>query len=164
MPINSGGTQTAAFDSLTVRLDMTSPPADGAHYLKCQYANKDGQTYGFRLSYDGIWPHWKDDARSVDMPYPDGGAMELTISGLSTGPHNIITYHNNPYPASKRWTVDDRTYASDVSSCVVSVDGRTCRHRDAHHGQQERCHLRVRLLHRPGRGRQAGGDQLQARW
>ena len=123
MPINSGGSRTETFDSLTVRLDMTSPPADGSHYLKCQYANKDGQTYGFRLSYDGVWPHWKDDARSADMPYPDGGAMRLTIGGLPAGPHNIITYHNNPYPASKRWTVDGRTYASDVSDCVVSVDG-----------------------------------------
>ena len=82
MPINSGGTQTATFGSVTVRLEMTAPPADATHYLKCQYANKDGQTYDFKLSYDGIWPHWKDDAISADMPYPMGGALTMTITGL----------------------------------------------------------------------------------
>jgi len=80
LPINCGSTQTATFGSVTVRLDMTSPPADATHYLKCQYANKDGQTYNFKLSYDGIWPHWKDDAVSADMPYPNGGATKEIIN------------------------------------------------------------------------------------
>ena len=85
---------------------MVSPPADVTRYMKCQYANKDGQTHDYKLSYDGIWPHWKDDAKSVDMPYPDGGALTMTITGLPTGRHNIITYHNNPYNESKTWAVD----------------------------------------------------------
>jgi len=122
MPINSGSTQTATFGSVTVRLNMTSPRADATHYLKCQYANKDGQTYNFKLSYDGIWPHWKDDAVSADMPYPNGGALTMTITGLSTGPHNIVTYHNNPYRETKTWTVGGTIYTSAVSDCIVTVD------------------------------------------
>ena len=123
MPINSGSVQSATFGSLKMKLNMTSPPADATHYMKCQYANKDGQTYNFKLSYDGVWPHWKDEAKSVDMPYPNGGALTLTITGLSTGPHNIITYHNNPYPKSKTWRAEGTTYTSEVSDCIVSVNG-----------------------------------------
>ena len=123
MPINSGRTQTATFGSVTVRLEMTSPPADTTHYLKCQYANKDGQTYDFKLSYDGIWPHWKDDALSVDMPYPKGGALTMTITGLPTGPHNIITYHNNPYRETKTWSAGGQSYTTATSDCIVTVDG-----------------------------------------
>ena len=123
MPINSGSTQTETFGSVTVRLDMTSPPADATHYLKCQYANKDGQTYNFKLSYDGVWLHWKDDAIWVDMPYPNGGALTMTITGLSTGSHNIITYHNNPWPETKTWRIKDKTYTTACSDCIVTVDG-----------------------------------------
>ena len=122
MPINSGSTISETFDSITVKLEMTSPPADSEHYLKCQYANKDGQTYDFKLSYDGVWPHWKDDAQSADMPYPNGGALTMTITGLSTGLHNIITYHNIPYKESKTWSVGDKVYTSDISDCIVTVD------------------------------------------
>ena len=121
MPINAGSTPTETFGSITVTLKMT-PPVDATHYLKCQYANKDGQTYDFKLSYDGVWPHWKDEAKSIDMPYPNGGALTLTITGLLTGPHHIITYHNNPYKGSKTWSADGNTYSSDVSDCIVIVD------------------------------------------
>jgi len=100
---------------------MTSPPGDAEHYLKCQYANKDGQTYNFKLSYDGIWPHWKGSG--ADMPYPKAGAMRLTVSGLAAGPHNIVTYHNCPWSATKTWTVEGTTYTSATSDCQVSVDG-----------------------------------------
>jgi hypothetical protein len=123
MPINSGSTRTETFGSVTVKLDMSSPRADSTHYMKCQYANKDGQTFNFKLSYDGIWPHWKDDSISVDMPYPNGGALMMTITGLSTGSHNIITYHNNPNRETKTWTVGGTAYTSATSDCIVTVDG-----------------------------------------
>ncbi len=121
--INCGSAQTITINGLTFTLAMTAPAGDATHYMKCQYANKDGQTYNFKLSYDGIWPHWKDDSVKADMPYPNGGALALTITGLSPGPHHIVTYHNCPYPATKTWTVSGTTYTSAVSDCNVSVDG-----------------------------------------
>ncbi|MCB9259837.1 MAG: T9SS type A sorting domain-containing protein [Ignavibacteriales bacterium] len=122
MPLNNGGKVSQTFDSITVELEMIIPNADQTHYMKCQYANKDGQTYNFKLSYDGIWPHWKDDSKSVDMPYPFGGSIQMTIKGLPTGEHNIITYHNNPFNETKNWTFNDSIFTSETSDCIVSVN------------------------------------------
>jgi hypothetical protein len=120
--INCGGSTSTTISGLTFTVTMTNPTADSTHYLKCQYANKNGQignTPSYPLAYDGIWPHQKD--ATYDMPYPNGGSMSLTISGLSTGPHNIVTYHNDPYTAGTTpagWSV-----ANNVSDCNVIING-----------------------------------------
>lgn len=124
MPIDSGSTQTKTIGSLTFTINMTAPPYEpGVKYLRCQYANKQGQIDqgNFPLSYDGIWPNWESPAGR--MPFPNGGSMTLTINGLSEGSHNIVTYHNNMYPASSTWTVNGTTYTNATSDCVVTVDG-----------------------------------------
>jgi hypothetical protein len=112
--------QSTIINGLTFTITMTNPPtADSTHYLKCGYYNKDGKTYGYKLSYDAIWPHTKPNP--PDMPYPDGGSMTLKIEGLSTGPHNIVTYHNDPYLYGVTPSGWDR--ANYVSDCNISVDG-----------------------------------------
>ncbi|HEX7652032.1 MAG TPA: hypothetical protein VF607_00910, partial [Verrucomicrobiae bacterium] len=63
---------------------MTVPAtADATHYLNANYANKNGNTTssdpnaGYRLSADGCWAHWKNDALVVDQPNTNGGALQL---------------------------------------------------------------------------------------
>jgi hypothetical protein len=120
--INCGSSTSTTINGLTFTIAMTVPTGDSTHYLKCQYANKNGQignTPSYPMAYDGIWPHQKDS--TYDMPYPNGGSMSLTISGLSEGPHNIVTYHNDPYAAGTTpagWSV-----ANNVSDCNVIVNG-----------------------------------------
>jgi hypothetical protein len=112
-------------NGVTAVLTLTSPTPDATHYFKVGYDGKDGKTYNYRLAYDAIWPYWKDDSYSpsIDLPYPNGGAMSLTLTGLSTGPHNIVTYHNDPWATTKTWTANGTTYTNFVSDCNISVNG-----------------------------------------
>jgi hypothetical protein len=112
-------THTATFGDITVTIKMTAPPLSSTQYLKCGYNGKDGITYNYKLAYDAIWPHWKPDP--PDMPYPSGGSMTLTISGLPTGPHNIITYHNNLWTQGSTPSGWDR--ANNMSNTQIYVDG-----------------------------------------
>jgi len=112
-------THTATFGDITVTIKMTAPPLSSTQYLKCGYNGKDGITYNYKLAYDAIWPHWKPDP--PDMPYPNGGSMTLTISGLPTGPHNIITYHNNLWPQGSTPGGWDRV--NNISNTQIYVDG-----------------------------------------
>ena len=112
-------THTETFGDITVTITMTAPPLSSTQYLKCGYSGKDGITYNYKLAYDAIWPHYKPDP--PDMPYPDGGSMTLTISGLPTGPHNIITYHNNLWTQSSTHSGWDR--ANNMSNTQIYVDG-----------------------------------------
>ncbi len=65
---------------ISCKLTMTVPVAsDATHYLNANYANKNGNSTsadpnsGWRLSGDGCWSHWKDDAIVVDQPNTNGG-------------------------------------------------------------------------------------------
>jgi hypothetical protein len=112
-------TQTATFSGLTFTIRMTAPALDSTHYLKCGYNGKDGKTYNYKLAYDAIWPHYKPDP--PDMPYPNGGSMSMTISGLSTGSHSIVTYHNNLWAQGTTPPGWDR--ANNMSNTKIYVDG-----------------------------------------
>lgn len=111
---------------ITCTLKMTVPTvADATHYLNANYANKNGNSSspdpnaGWRLSEDGCWSHWKDDAVPADQPNTNGGAISLTISGLPAGVHSITTYHNDPWgPGGAGW---HGNYA--LSRCIVSANG-----------------------------------------
>ena len=55
----------------------------------------------------------------------------MTITGLPTGQHNIITYHNNPYPESKAWTKESppvwpsiETVAAQGLRSLATLEGR----------------------------------------
>jgi len=112
-------THTETFGDITVTIKMTAPPLSSTQYLKCGYNGKDGITYNYKLAYDAIWPHWKPDP--PDMPYPSGGSMTLTISGLPTGPHNIITYHNDLWTQGSTPSGWDRP--NNISNTQIYVDG-----------------------------------------
>jgi len=104
---------------------MTVPAvSDATHYLNANYANKNGNSTsadpnsGWRLSGDGCWSHWKDDAIVVDQPNTNGGAISLIISNLPAGPHTLTTYHNDLWASNTAW------HGSRVmSKCIVSVNG-----------------------------------------
>jgi hypothetical protein len=56
----------------------------------------------------------------VDQPYTNGGALSMTINGLSSGIHTITTYHNDPWGLKgASW----HTNAANISKCIVSVNG-----------------------------------------
>ncbi|MBN1866496.1 T9SS C-terminal target domain-containing protein [Candidatus Sumerlaeota bacterium] len=112
-------TQTETFSGITCTIDMTSPSLTSTQYLRCSYNGKDGITYDYKLAYDAIWPHWKPDP--PDMPYPNGGAMTLTLEGLPTGTHNIVTYHNNPWAQGVTPSGWDRV--NNMSNTQIFVDG-----------------------------------------
>lgn len=112
-------THTATFDDITCTLTMTTPPLNAVQYLKCGYNGKDGVTYNYKLAYDALWPHWKPDP--PDMPYPNGGSMTLTVSGLPTGSHNIVTYHNNLWAQGITPSGWDRP--NNMSNTQIYVDG-----------------------------------------
>jgi hypothetical protein len=111
------GTQTTTINGLTFTVAMVRA-SDSAHYLKASYNGKNGITYNYKLAYDGIWPHLKDG--TYDMPDPNG-AMTLTIEGLSTGSHNIVTYHNNPWAQGATLAGWDR--ANNMANTRIYVDG-----------------------------------------
>jgi len=118
--IASGGdTKTTTIGGLTFLLHMDTPPMDPNKYLKAGYNGKDGIYNNYKLAYDAVWPHWKPDP--PDMPYPEGGSMSLTISGLPTGSHNIVTYHNNPWPQGATPGGWDR--ANNMTNTRIYVDG-----------------------------------------
>ena len=107
---------------------MTYPPvANATNYLNANYANKDGNSTssdpnsGWRLSADGCWAHWKNDAIVVDQPYTNGGALSLTISNLPAGVHSITTYHNDIWgtTSGQNW----HTNGGVMSRCIISVAG-----------------------------------------
>ncbi|MBN1766006.1 MAG: hypothetical protein JW860_12160 [Sedimentisphaerales bacterium] len=112
-------THTASFGDITATIEMTSPALSSTHYLKCGYNGKDGLTHNYKLAYDAIWPHCKPGPS--DMPYPDGGSMTLTISGLSTGSHHIVTYHNNLWARGSTPGGWDRF--NIMSNTKIYVDG-----------------------------------------
>lgn len=114
-------THTATFGDITCTIKMTAPPLSSTQYLKCGYNGKNGLTYNYKLAYDAVWPHWKPDP--PDMPYPDGGAMTLTINGLTTGPHNIVTYHNNLWALGSTPGGWDRP--NNMSNTRIYVDGQS---------------------------------------
>ncbi len=106
---------------------MTYPPiANATNYLNANYANKNGNatssdpTVGWRLSEDGCWAHWKNDAITVDQPFTNGGAISLVIANLPAGVHTITTYHNDIWgsAAGGAW------HGTNVMSrCIISVNG-----------------------------------------
>lgn len=82
-------------------------------YLNANWLNKNGIAGGYKLAFDGVWVHQKDDAQSIDRPYISGGALELSISGLAAGTHTITTYHNNIWG----------TAYGTMSRCRITVGG-----------------------------------------
>lgn len=112
-------THTATFGAITATIKMTEPARSPTQYLKCGYNGKDGITHNYKLAYDAVWPHWKFDPQ--DMPYPDGGAMTLTIEGLSAGAHNIVTYHNNLWPQGATPQGWDRP--NNMSNTKIYING-----------------------------------------
>jgi fibronectin type 3 domain-containing protein len=105
---------------------MTVPASsDSTHFLTANYANKNGNSTstdpnsGWRLSEDGCWAHWKDDTIPVDQPITNGGALQLTISGLPAGVHTITTYHNDPWGNASGGTWHGTNV---MSRCVISVN------------------------------------------
>jgi len=120
-------TNIASIISCTIA--QTSPdPAivDSTIYLNANYANKNGNTTstdpsaGWRLCEDAVWVHQKNDALLIDRPYTNGGALSLTISGLSAGVHTITTYHNDVWGTASGGTWHG---ANTLSRCLISVGG-----------------------------------------
>jgi len=73
------------FGSLRVQLRT-----DGGQKLE-GVLYKAGLDYGARLACDGVSP------AAGDKP----GALELVLTGLSPGPHSLVTYHNSVWPVDK---------------------------------------------------------------
>lgn len=107
-------TFTTSSGPLTCTIRQAAPVgADPAVFLNANWLNKNGIAGGYKLSFDGVWVHQKNDAQSIDRPFLTGGALELTISGLSAGTHTITTYHNNIWGAQ---------YGT-MSRCRIAVGG-----------------------------------------
>ncbi|HUI08412.1 MAG TPA: T9SS C-terminal target domain-containing protein [Verrucomicrobiae bacterium] len=111
----------AASEIITCTIAQTVPTnVDSTIYLFANWLNKDGTSTspdpnaGWRLAFDGVWVHNKDDSISVDRPCTNG-AISLTISNLSAGPHTITTYHNDIWYTNK-------TYGT-MSKCNIIADG-----------------------------------------
>ena len=106
---------------------MVNPPiANATNYLNVNYANKNGNatssdpTVGWRLSEDGCWAHWKNDAIVVDQPFTNGGAISLVIANLPAGIHTITTYHNDIWGSAAGGTWHGTNV---MSRCIISVNG-----------------------------------------
>ncbi|HUJ08925.1 MAG TPA: T9SS C-terminal target domain-containing protein [Verrucomicrobiae bacterium] len=96
--------------NITCTITQTFPTnADSTIHLKCDWANKNGLGK-YNLAMDGVWV---ETTVPVEQPNTNG-AMSLSISGLTTGPHTITTYHN------RIWT--NLSYGA-MSKCLVSADG-----------------------------------------
>ena len=113
----------AASAVITCSIALTAPTnVDSTIYLFANWLNKDGAStspdpsVGWRLAFDGVWVHNKDDSVPVDRPHTNG-AISLTISNLAPGPHTITTYHNDIWYTNK-------TYGT-ISQCNIIADGAT---------------------------------------
>ena len=105
---------TSATGNYTCTVRQTMPAMiDPTIYLNANWLNKSGIAGGYLLSFDGVWVHQKDDSKSIDRPYAGGGAMELSITGLSPGTHTITTYHNNIWGANY----------GPISRCTITIGG-----------------------------------------
>ena len=100
--------------ALTCTLRQTAPADSNTGIcLNASWLNKNGIAGGYKLAFDGVWVHQKDDARAIDRPYAGGGAFELVVAGLTVGQHTITTYHNALWGS---------LYGA-ISRCRISVDG-----------------------------------------
>src|SRR5215471_4655372 len=116
----------AASNVISCTIAQTVPPVgDATSNLKADWGNKDGNTTstdpnaGYRLSADGVWV--LNTSNSINIPFTNGGALSLTISNLSAGPHTITTYHNDIWGNH----VNTSWHGSNtfMSRCIVSAGG-----------------------------------------
>lgn len=70
---------------------------------------------GFRLSEDGVWV--RDSATANPT---NGGAFNLSITGLAAGTHTITTYHNSIWATNNAWV---SMANPNLSRCIISVGG-----------------------------------------
>ena len=113
------------YSMITCTLAQSVPaPGSGGSALLSNWLNKNGNTTspdpnaGYRLCGDGVWVN----NTTANQPYTNGGALTLTISGLSAGVHTITTYHNDLWGlnAGQTWIDPDNPF---LSRCIVSVNG-----------------------------------------
>jgi hypothetical protein len=126
---DTGNVTTNISSIIPCTLTMTYPTAaNSTNFLNAKNQSKNGYststdpTAGWRISVDGAMSYWKDDTQSIDHANTNGGAISLTISNLSAGPHTITTYHNNPwYPPqdNNAWHAG----VTNMSLCIISVNG-----------------------------------------
>lgn len=99
---------------VTCTVRQLAPSAPGSTiYLNASWLNKNGIAGGYKLAFDGVWVHQKDDAQQIDRPCLAGGALELSLNGLAPGSHTLTTYHNNLWGSQH----------GAMSRCRVLVDG-----------------------------------------
>jgi hypothetical protein len=97
------------FGDLTVSFELIAPPS--ATTSKIGWENKNGLNK-YELAMDCLYARF-DDGTSA-RPSFDGGTFLLTLSGLATGPHTFISYHNALWPVSK--------YNRTISACRIYID------------------------------------------
>jgi len=126
---DTGNVTTNISSIIPCMVTMTYPTvANSTNFLNAKNQGKNGYsaspdpTAGWRISIDGVMAYWKDDSQSIDHAFTNGGAISLSISNLSAGPHSITTYHNNPwYPPqdNNAWHAG----VTNMSLCIISVNG-----------------------------------------
>ncbi|HLK92100.1 MAG TPA: hypothetical protein VKZ18_19565 [Polyangia bacterium] len=122
-PTNRAASHT--FSGVTFAIAQTAPSAANANiYLNAMWVNKDylsvSTTTSYLMAGDGVVVYDNTNGR----PYLSGGAMSLTITGLSAGTHTITTYHNNIWRHVNTTGVKSDTYGA-MSKTIVTVGGQT---------------------------------------
>ncbi len=88
---SGGSTISNTFSGVTVSFSVVNPPGAPfrAGYWKdgVQKSPPSGTAYNCKLAGDGIKVH-------EDNGGNNGGQIEMRLSGLSPGPHTVMTYHN----------------------------------------------------------------------
>jgi hypothetical protein len=99
------------FGDVTVSFAMQSPPASTA--WKINWYNKDGLNK-YELAMDCLYAEYDYNNGEIKNPSFNGGTFLLTLTGLTEGPHTLITYHNAPWPMDK--------YNRTIAPCKIYVD------------------------------------------
>ncbi|HVZ89242.1 MAG TPA: hypothetical protein VHG72_19905, partial [Polyangia bacterium] len=118
-------TASHVFNGVTFTIAQTAPSAANTNiYLDAVWVNKDylsiNTTTSYLMAGDGVVVYDSGNGE----PYLKGGAMSLTISGLSAGAHTITTYHNNIWRHVNTSGVKSDAYGA-MSKTVVTVGGQT---------------------------------------
>ena len=118
-------TASHVFSGVTFTIAQAAPSAANSNvYLEALWNSKDylslSATDSYLMAGDGVVVY--DNSKGA--PYSSGGAMSLTISGLSAGTHTITTYHNNIWRHIDTTGAKSDKYGA-MSKCIVAVGGKT---------------------------------------
>jgi hypothetical protein len=100
---------TKTFGDVTVSFALLSPPT--STNWRINWFNKNGLNL-YELAMDCLFAEYDDG--SVSNPSFNGGTFILTLTGLTEGPHTLITYHNAPWPVSR--------YGRTIAPCKIYIN------------------------------------------